>query len=71
MKISTIDKNVWYSMDIEKSKWGEQRIDVISFELNNISLGTKYPIPNETCFVMSMADAKELHAWLGVVLNGI
>jgi hypothetical protein len=82
MKISTIDKNNWYTIDIEKSKWCEERIDVISFELNNIYIDvisfelnniytdTKYPIPNETSFIMGIEDAKQLHAWLGVVLNG-
>jgi hypothetical protein len=36
----------------------------------NLSDDTKYPIPNETGFSMSIEDAKQLHAWLGVVLNG-
>jgi hypothetical protein len=70
MKISTIDKNKWYTMDIEKCEWSSDHIPVISFELNNLSDDTKYPIPNETGFNMSIEDAKQLHAWLGVVLNG-
>jgi hypothetical protein len=70
MKISTIDKNMWYTMDIEKCEWSSDHIAVISFELNNLSDYTKYPIPDETGFIMSIEDAKQLHAWLGVVLNG-
>lgn len=74
MKISTIDKNNWYIMDIEKCEWNDRMHDKllpsISFELNNLSEDTKYLIPNETGFIMSIEDAKELHAWLGAVLNG-
>jgi len=70
MKISTIDKNYWYIMDIEKREWSSDYIPVISFEFNNLSDVTEYPIPNETGFIMSIEDAKQLHAWLGVVLNG-
>ncbi len=70
MKISTRDEHNWYTMDIEKCEWSSDHIPVISFELNNLSDETKYPIPNETGFNMSIEDAKQLHAWLGVVLNG-
>ncbi len=74
MKISTIDNNSWYTLEVEKCDWMNHSNDEtepsISFELNNLHEDTKYPVPNETCFIMSMQDAKELHAWLGVVLNG-
>ncbi len=74
MIITAIDNNLWYKMDIEKCEWDDtvkgKIIPAISFELNNLSDDTKYPIPNETGFIMSIEDAKELHAWLGAVLNG-
>lgn len=74
MIIKAIDNNSWYTLDIEECQWmshqKEETEPSISFELNNLSDETKYPIPDETCFVMSIQDAKQLHAWLGVVLNG-
>jgi hypothetical protein len=69
MILTTIDKNNWYRLDIEKAEWSEDREPCISFELNNLSEETKYPVPNETGFIMSIQDAKELYAWLGCVLN--
>ena len=69
MKITTIDNNSWYTLEVEKCDWMNQEPS-ISFELNNLHEDTKYPVPDETCFIMSMQDAKQLHAWLGVVLNG-
>lgn len=74
MILRTVDNNGWYTMDIHKTEWNDRMHDKllpsISFELNNVSEDTKYPIPNETGFIMSIEDAKELHAWLGAVLNG-
>ena len=74
MILTAIDNNLWYKMDIEKCEWDDtikgKIIPAISFELNNLSEDTKYPIPNETGFIMSIEDAKELYAWLGAVLNG-
>lgn len=73
MTVTAIDNNLWYRMDIEKCEWNDasngETKPSISFELNNLSEDTKYPIPNETGFIMSIEDAKELHAWLGAVLE--
>jgi hypothetical protein len=71
MTISAIDLNDLYRLDIDKCNWGNEKIPSISFELNNLFKGTKYPIPNETTFVMSIEDAKELHAWLGTFVNNL
>lgn len=69
MKLTTIDKNDWYTLEVQHDLWSSDNIPVITFELNNLSDETKYPIPNETTFVMSMEDAKQLHAFLGVIIN--
>ena len=69
MTLRATDNNGWYIMDIEKCSWSDELIPAISFELNNLSSSTKYPIPNETGFIMSIEDAKELYAWLGYILN--
>lgn len=69
MTLTTIDKNYWYRLDIEKVEWSTEREPCICFELNNLSDETKDRVPDETSFIMSIQDAKELYAWLGCVLN--
>lgn len=64
MKLTAIDNNNWYILDIEKCTWSSEKIQSVSFELNNLSEDTKYPIPNETTFVMSIEDAKQLGTFL-------
>ena len=77
MTLKTLDKNFWYSMEIEKTRWHNQDKnwdeDVISFELNNIDndIPKHAVIPNETGFVMSIEDAKYLKSFLDVALNGL
>lgn len=70
MILRAVDINGWYTVDVDKTVSGNERVPVVCFEFNNLSEETKYPIPNETVFSMSIDDAKELHAWLGAVLNG-
>lgn len=64
MKLTAIDNNNWYILDIEKCTWSIENIPSVSFELNNLSEDTKYPVPNETTFVMSIEDAKQLGTFL-------
>lgn len=64
MKLTAIDNNNWYILDIEKCTWSSENTPSVSFELNNLSEDTKYPIPNETTFVMSIEDAKQLGTFL-------
>ena len=71
MKLTAIDNNNWYTLDIDKCTWSSENIPSVSFELNNLSKDTEYPITNETTFVMSIEDAKELHAWLGTFVNNL
>ena len=77
MLLKAFDKNLWYSIDIEKTEWidkhTEQKEDVIYFELNNVrdDIPKHAIIPNETAFVMSIEDAKYLKAFLEVALNGL
>ena len=63
-----IEKTQWYNSD---KNWNE---DVIMFELNNIDndeLPKHAKIPNETGFLMSVEDAKQLKAFLELALNGL
>jgi hypothetical protein len=79
MTLKTYDKNFFYSMEIDKSKWRnkdkDQLEDCIVFELNNFDNLTPIPkdikIPDETGFVMSIEDAKHLKAFLEVALNNL
>ena len=77
MLLKAFDKNLWYSIDIEKTKWidnhTEHKEDVLYFELNNVrdDIPKHAIIPNETAFVMSIEDAKYLKAFLEVALNNL
>lgn len=78
MILKSFDKNYWYSMEIEKTQWYNSdknwNEDAIMFELNNIDndeLPKHAKIPNETGFLMSVEDAKQLKAFLEVALNGL
>jgi len=70
MVLRTIDLNGWFTLEISKGEHGNDREKSICFELNNLSEDTpqREKVPNETSFVMSMNDARELHAWLGSIL---
>lgn len=71
MVLKTIDLNRWYTLKISYCKWSDKHLDAIDFELNNLSdMDTPESaiVPNETGFIMSIDDARELHAWLGQVL---
>lgn len=69
MMLFTTDKNGSYTMHIDYCEWSNDREKAISFELNNTVQNDKDLIPDETTFIMSFEDAKELHAWLGCVLS--
>lgn len=69
MKLTSIDNNEWYALEVQHALWSSDNLSVITFELNNLSDEIKYPIPNDTTFVMSIEDARHLHAFLGVILN--
>jgi hypothetical protein len=71
MQLGAVDKNNWYTLHIHKCNWSSKNIPSVSFELNNLSEDTKYPVPNETTFIMSMEDAKELYVWLGTFVNNL
>lgn len=79
MILTTLDKNYWYSMEIEKTEWNnpdEDKLeDCISFELNNfdnlIPIDESVKIPVETTFIMSIEDAKYLKSFLEVALNNL
>jgi len=66
-------------MEIDKGKWSDkdndQLEDCICFELNNVDNLIPIPkdikIPDETTFIMSIEDAKHLHAFLEVTLNNL
>ena len=66
MVLKTVDLNYWYEMQISTGEHG----NAICFELNNLSKDTpkKEKVPNETSFIMSIEDARQLYAWLGSVL---
>ena len=71
MVLRTIDLNGWFVLEISHGEQTKERTEAIGFELNNLSdmdTPDEFKIPNETLFVMSMNDARELHAWLGQVL---
>ena len=70
MILRSFDLNYWYEMDISTGEHGSNREKAICFELNNLSEDTPemVKVPEETIFIMSIQDAKQLIAWLETVL---
>jgi hypothetical protein len=73
MILKTYDLQLRLSVEFTTAQclnYKDELVPAIGFELNDDDPENgKKLVPDETCFYMSVQDAKVLHSWLGTVLN--
>ena len=75
--LELFDKNCHYWLQFEEAQWNPdwknndiKCHDVVSVQIKNtIEVPEEDKVPEETDFIMSVKDAKYLHAWLTVFLK--